>query len=282
MTDQGSLRILQISDPHFGTELPEVGAALRALAAQLAPQLLVLSGDITQRARRDQFEAARAFVAQLAIPQQLVIAGNHDIPLFNLPARVFWPYRGWQRVFGPNLEPMLDTPRLLAIGVRTTRRWRHKHGAVSAAQIKRVMRLLRAGRPEQLKLVITHQPLDVITESDRNNLLRGHAAARAAWVEAGADLFLAGHIHLPHLRALPGVEVDASAPRLNLPMAVQAGTALSHRLRGRAPNSVNVVELHGGVDTVQGIARRFDYVPAQGSFEPSAELPFCRPSAAHG
>lgn len=282
MTRPHSLRLLQMSDPHFGTELPEVAGALRALVAQLAPQVLVLSGDITQRARRDQFDAARKFVDQLAIPQQLVIPGNHDIPLFNVFARALWPYRGWQRVFGATLEPVLDTPRLLAIGVCTTRRWRHKHGELSATQIQRVTRLLQAGRPGQLKLIITHQPLDVVTESDRNNLVRGHAAARAAWVAAGADLFLAGHIHLPHLRALPGLAVDASAPRLNLPMAVQAGTALSHRLRGSAPNSVNVVELFEA-DTagpmardVFGVVRRYEYQVATAAFGATAELGFSR------
>lgn len=278
-----TLCVLQISDPHFGTEVAPVKAALEQLAARLQPQLLILSGDITQRARRAQFAAARAFVDRLGIPHELVIAGNHDIPLFNLPARLLWPYAGWQRVFGRELEPVIELPRLLAIGVRTTRRWRHKHGQVSAAQIARVAARLRAGRPEQLKLVVTHQPLDVITASDRNNLLRGHVVARAAWIEAGADLFLAGHIHLPHLRPLSSPELPASQPRPgHLPMAVQAGTALSHRLRGAMPNSVNVIELYAadpaaaGGTRIDGWVRRFDFHAPSGAFAPAAELAFHR------
>lgn len=282
MSETATLRILQVSDPHFGTDQTVVAEALQHLVQQLAPQVLVLSGDITQRARRDQFAAARAFVDALGIPQQLVIAGNHDLPLFNVVARAFWPYRGWRRAFGHELEPLLETPRLLVIGVCTTRRWRHKHGEVSPSQITRVASRLRAGHSGQLKLVITHQPLDVVTRSDQNNLLRGHAAARAAWIAAGADLFLAGHIHLPHLRALPGTEVDHCGLRQNLPMAVQAGTALSSRLRGRAPNSVNVVELFApdaiGPNTaaVRGVVRRYDYQTDTGGFGVAAELAYVR------
>ena len=70
--------ILQVSDPHFGTERPPVVEALVALTHELAPDLLVLSGDITQRARRAQFETARVFVSRLNVPRVLAIPGNHD------------------------------------------------------------------------------------------------------------------------------------------------------------------------------------------------------------
>ena len=78
--------LLQISDTHFGTERPEAVAALQALTERLRPDLLVLSGDITQRATADQFQAARAFIDRLQVPKVLVIPGNHDIPLYNLAA----------------------------------------------------------------------------------------------------------------------------------------------------------------------------------------------------
>ena len=82
------MRLLQVSDPHFGTEQVPVVAALRRLALDLRPDVLVLSGDVTQRARRSQFDAARRFVDALGVPARIVIAGNHDIPLFNLPLRL--------------------------------------------------------------------------------------------------------------------------------------------------------------------------------------------------
>ena len=224
--------VLQISDTHFGTEQPQVIEALAALAAQQRPGLVVLSGDITQRARPDQFRAAKAFVDRLGAPV-LAIPGNHDIALFDLWARFSRPYARYAASFGDNLEPVHTSQDLLAIGVNTTRAWRHKHGEVYTAQIDRVANLLSAASPQQLRVVVVHQPAAVIQARDRVNLLRGHRAATLAWSAAGADLVMGGHIHLPYTLALHGL-----ARRL---WVVQAGTAVSSRLRPGAPNSVNIL-----------------------------------------
>ena len=98
--------LLQVSDPHFGTERPEVVDALEALARRRRPDLLVLSGDITQRARRAQFAAAARFVERLGIPARLAIPGNHDIPLYDVFTRAFAPYRGFVREFGDDFAPV--------------------------------------------------------------------------------------------------------------------------------------------------------------------------------
>ncbi|MGC4115263.1 MAG: metallophosphoesterase [Myxococcales bacterium] len=108
--DQGRGRlVLQLSDPHFGTEQPVVAEALQRLAAKLVPDLVVLSGDITQRATAAQFEAASRFTAGLNAPV-LVVPGNHDIPLLNLGLRVLAPYARHRRAFGAELEPSFETP----------------------------------------------------------------------------------------------------------------------------------------------------------------------------
>ena len=139
--------LLQISDPHFGTERPRVVDALLALIESMPPDLIFMSGDLTQRARRAQFGAARAFVDKLGETPTLIVPGNHDIPLFNLFARVFHPYANHQRVFGRELEPVYESPELLVIALNTTRPYRHKDGEVSMQQIKRVAeRLERATR----------------------------------------------------------------------------------------------------------------------------------------
>ena len=192
--------LLQISDPHFGTEQPHVVEALVAMAQSVRPDAVVLSGDITQRARRAEFESARRFLDRLSGPPMLVLPGNHDIPLFNLAARIVRPYGNHQRSFGRQLEPEIDTPDFRVIGVNTTRAWRHKDGAVSAAQIARVSRRLRGARHEQLRIVVTHQPLHVPNQRDAHNLLHGREAAARAWAAAGADLVMGGHIHLPFVR----------------------------------------------------------------------------------
>jgi len=83
--------LLQISDPHFGTEDPGAVEALVPLVHEKRPGLVVLSGDITQRARRGQFEAARRFLDRLPAAALVVIPGNHDIPLFNVFGRLLRP-----------------------------------------------------------------------------------------------------------------------------------------------------------------------------------------------
>jgi 3',5'-cyclic AMP phosphodiesterase CpdA len=227
--------ILQISDPHFGTERPAVVQALLRLGAQVRPELVVLSGDITQRARGAQFRAARAFMDQLGIPR-LVLPGNHDIPLFNLWGRLVQPYAGHRAAFGDELEPVFSSTGLVVLAVNTTRAHRHKNGEVSAAQIARVAEHLAQAAPGQLRVVVVHQPIEVPRPQDVPDRLVGHAAAQTAWAAAGADLVMGGHIHLPYVMPLPG---------LARPMwAVQAGTAVSHRVRPGVPNSVNLVRWH--------------------------------------
>jgi 3',5'-cyclic AMP phosphodiesterase CpdA len=224
--------LLQISDTHFGTEQPQVLEALVALAAQQRPDLVVLSGDITQRARPHQFRAARAFADRLGAPV-FAVPGNHDIALFDLWSRLTKPYARYATAFGSDTEPTHASPDWLVIGVNTTRAWRHKNGEVSAAQIDRVARRLSTASPDQLRVVVVHQPLAVTEARDRPNLLRGHTEAQRVWAAAGADLLMGGHIHLPYTLALQGW-----ARRL---WVVQAGTAVSSRTRPGVPNSVNIL-----------------------------------------
>src|SRR5690606_3679902 len=101
--------VLHISDPHFGTERPQVVQALERLAHAQAPALVILSGDVTQRARKVEFKQAGAFMDRLAAPARLVIPGNHDIPLFDLFTRMFRPYARYERIFGADLEPIHDS-----------------------------------------------------------------------------------------------------------------------------------------------------------------------------
>ncbi|MGE5386587.1 MAG: metallophosphoesterase family protein [Betaproteobacteria bacterium] len=228
--------LLHWSDPHFGTERAAVMAALRRLVAVESPEMAVLSGDITQRARPEQFRAARAFVDELALPT-VAIPGNHDIPLFNLLQRLRSPYANYCREFGRELEPEYASPQFLVIAVNTSRHWLHTDGAVSRRQIERVAERLERADAGQLRIVVTHQPISVIREEDEGDRLRGGEAAARWWAAAGADLVLGGHIHLPFVHSLG--ERFAALPR---PVwGVQAGTALSTRVRHEAGNSVNLI-----------------------------------------
>jgi 3',5'-cyclic AMP phosphodiesterase CpdA len=197
----------------------------------------VLSVDLTQRARRSQFRAARRFVDDLAVPLQLAVPGNHDVPLFNPIARLFAPFANYLREFGPHLENVVETPEMLVVGVNMTiPRW-HKDGRVSPEQVERVAVRLAQAPTRVLRIVVVHQPVHVPRRSEQRNLLIGREVAVPRWTGAGADLILGGHIHLPFVRPLRERYADLSRQI----WAVQAGTAVSTRIRADAPNSVNVI-----------------------------------------
>ena len=235
--------LLQISDPHFGTEQPAVVDALLKLAQQQRCDLVIVSGDITQRARAKQFAAARAFIDRIGAPW-LAIPGNHDIPLFNLWARWRHPYANHIAAFGNDLEPVHSSHDLLVIGVNTTRPRRHKHGEVSVLQIDRVAAQLERASAAQLRIVVVHQPVAVTRDEDIPNLLRGRKAALERWSAAGADIVMGGHIHLPYVLKIS----DLARPL----WSVQAGTAVSSRIRPGVPNSVNLLRWTTNTGTNSG------------------------------
>lgn len=260
---------MHLSDTHFGTERPPVVEALVRWVHACAPDLLVLSGDVTQRARAAQFESARAFVERLRVPARVVLPGNHDVPLFDLPRRLLRPYAGFERAFGDPPEACHDDAAWRVVSVKTTRRWRHVHGEVSAAQAERIARRLAGARAGQLRVVVTHQPAHVVRPQDAHTRLRGARGALFRWAAAGADLVLGGHIHLPYVaplhEALPGL------PRRL--WVVQAGTAVSHRVRPEADNSVNLVRWSPPApgEPRACVVERWDFVPARSRFERVAE-----------
>lgn len=274
--------LLHLSDPHFGTERAPVVEALLHCVARQTIDVAVISGDITQRARRHQFDAARAFVERLRAGLNgapvLVLPGNHDIPLYALQRRLLRPFAGFRRVFGPQLEACHEDDSLQLQLVNTVSRWRHTDGVVRADQVERVARRLEAARPGQLRVIVTHQPAAVVRPQDASDLLRGRERALRRWAAAGADLLLGGHIHLPYVQplALPGPD---GAPR---PLwVVQAGTALSHRIRHEAGNSFNLIRHGTGASAC--VVERWDYDEAEHRFACRAQTPLaleCGPAEA--
>ena len=258
--------LLHISDTHFGTEEPPVVAALQSLAREHRPDAVILSGDITQRARGSQFAAARTFCDSLGVDRWLTLPGNHDIPLYNVAARLFSPYGNYKQCFGDELEPELAWSDVLVIGVNTTRPERHKDGEVSGRQIERVVRRLQDAGREQLRIVVTHQPACVMRPEDEKDRLHGGEAAVQAWAAAGADLVLGGHIHLPYVSDLCARAHTAT----QRPMyCVQAGTALSQRVRHGTPNSLNIIRWQPPAAGEQRkvCVERWDYDVADRRFE---------------
>lgn len=255
--------IAHLSDLHFGCEHPEVVTAALERLRELKPDVVVLSGDITQRAKPEEYARARAFLAELPAARHLVIPGNHDLPLTNPLARMVSPLGRFRYTFGSEVTPVLDRPEVLIVTLNTTRPWRHKNGQVSPAQIERVRRCLQEGPAGRLRIVVAHHPAAVIRRQDVPDRLRGASDALGAWRQAGCDLVLGGHIHLPYITPWP----EETPPLAeNSPVwVVQAGTAVSRRVRYEAGNSFNLIRALPPRNTDRWcVVERWDHRPRDG------------------
>ena len=253
------VRIAHLSDPHFGTVVPAVRDALLAELQTHPPDLILLTGDITQRARREQFVEARRFMDELPRVPCLSLPGNHDLPLFDVITRLVKPYDHYRSYISPELQPEYVDERVAVLCVDATSRVRHTDGALSLAQIDRTAeRLARLDLP--FRLVATHQPLAAMLKADVRNVARGAAQALDRWIAAGADLFLGGHIHLPYCIEVQTADLRQSG------VVLQAGTCLSNRLRNGIPNSYNLVTLQRQGSQRRLIIERRDYDAASDRF----------------
>jgi 3',5'-cyclic AMP phosphodiesterase CpdA len=259
MTASLLMRIAHLSDPHFGTVVPAVRDALLGELQTHPPDLILLTGDITQRARRDQFVEARTFLDALPRVPILSLPGNHDLPLFDLFSRIVKPYDHYRRYISPELQPEYVDERVAVLCVDATSPLRHKDGALTVQQIEgTAAELARLDLP--FRLVATHQPLAAVVTTDVRNLAHRAAQALDRWIAAGADLFLGGHIHLPYCIEVRTTDLRQSG------VLLQAGTCLSSRIRNGIPNSYNLVTLQRyGTERRMSIERR-DYDAASGRF----------------
>lgn len=259
MSQAVTLRIAHLSDPHFGTAVDAVREALLRELRLSPPDLVILTGDITQRARRAQFREAAEFLAALPAVPRLCLPGNHDIPLYDVCTRLLSPYRNYRRYIARDLAPVFLDGRVAVLTVDATRRWRHIDGQVDDRQIERVaLRLRRSKQP--FRLVCLHQPLAAVAAEDCHNVVHGADRALDRWIAAGADLFLGGHIHRPYC-----MEVR-TGDRRDTSLLLQAGTCLSSRTREGIPNSYNMITLRreGGERHIR--MERRDHDPRTGGF----------------
>lgn len=252
-------RVVHLSDLHFGRDRPELLEPLIDIVHRLAPDIVAISGDLTQRARGWQFRQARAFIDRLQ-PPCLVVPGNHDVPLDNLPTRLFRPWRRYRRWIG-ELEPSFHDEEISVVGANTADPLTWQRGRVRRRMVRRVCAAFE-GDHERTRILIAHHPFEQDAD-ERKAPMRGAAAALDALSDCGADIVLSGHLHA--WRAEPFAE------RVGRRGAVQvhAGTGLSTRRRGE-DNDFNLLTIRPGRVTVERFAAGDD-VPA---FDAVAEVRF--------
>jgi 3',5'-cyclic AMP phosphodiesterase CpdA len=248
--------LAHISDLHFGRHDPEIAEALLASIDRHRPNLVVVSGDLTQRARNREFSAARAFLERINAPK-LVIPGNHDMPLFNVIARLRRPLARFEQHLGLLLTPAqhYEDDEVSVLGLNTARRLTGKNGRISHEQMAQIRNVF-AARPNGLfKVLATHHPLAIPSGGVSVDLAGRSRSAMAAIAEVGVHLLLSGHYH----RSSSGkLAAELAADRSVL--VVHAGTAISVRRRGGAANAYNLVQL----DFDQLSIAVLEWLPAEG------------------
>lgn len=223
--------IAHISDLHFGCEAPMVREGLLEILEQVQPELVVISGDLTQQARHREFQAASDFLQALPYPC-LSVPGNHDLAESNLPERLLFPWQKWRRYIGSELEPVKQEEDFIALGINTARRasllpdW--SRGSISRLQIARVRRQLQAAPASSLRLLTAHHPFWLPPLFEHRQLVKQRDAALQAF-QHEVDIILSGHVHLAYAQVTRGVIVS------------HAGTTLSNRLLLDHTNSFNVI-----------------------------------------
>lgn len=251
------VRIAHLSDPHFGTISPDVHDGLLATLSTLKTDLVLMTGDITQRARYQQFADARKFAVsiQRALPDSDIIAvpGNHDIPLFNLLGRFLDPYRGFRRVFKFLPEKDFRRGDIVITALNSTSRWRHVQGDLSID--KTHARLKQKEKNAKIRIVAFHHPMDCRQSRDEKNLLKNREPIMNLFEEHQIDLVVGGHIHDPYVR-LSTHRYPMNQRSMILSVA---GTCLSRRIRPGAPNSFNFIEADTGTSTPRLTISRYDF-----------------------
>src|SRR5580765_3653492 len=189
--------IVHLSDIHFGRVNREVIAPLIDAIGKINPDLLAVSGDLTQRARSHQFKEARAFLDLLPQPQ-IVVPGNHDVPLHNLLARFAQPLHRYRRYITADLRPFYHDAEIAVLGVNTARSLTIKGGRINKQQVAWMRDRLCAADTNAIKVVVTHHPFDLPEGHDERALVGRARMAMEHLADCGADLFLAGHLHVSH------------------------------------------------------------------------------------
>ncbi|WP_136635728.1 metallophosphoesterase family protein [Pseudooceanicola onchidii] len=225
-------RLIHLSDLHFGRDRPELMRPLIDAVNGLSPDLVAISGDLTQRAFASQFRAARTFIDHIDAPV-LCVPGNHDLPVHRPVTRFFRPFHNYKKHINEELSPALLTPDVALIGINTMKPWRWQTGWASRSVIRRAARLCRSGPAHRLNVIVAHHPFELPPDSTKRAMINAEWGL-ATLAEAGADIILSGHLHQWRVISPP----DPQSPEI---LQIHCGTGLSTRMRGEPNDFAEIV-----------------------------------------
>lgn len=224
--------IAHISDLHFGREVRNVAEGLLKALEKARPGMIVVTGDLTQRATSSQYRQVRRFLSRLP-PPLLVVPGNHDISVHNPLERLWFPWQKWRRTISFNLEATVTGDGCIAAGVNSVRRMSFSldwsRGRIRPDQADRIRELLAPAPPDLIRIVAVHHPFWLPDSRMKRHLIGGRRYALKAFRDAGADLILGGHIHVPFTRIIHTMIIS------------HAGSAISSRLDPGMANSFSLI-----------------------------------------
>ncbi|MEP7316227.1 MAG: metallophosphoesterase [Sphingomicrobium sp.] len=236
-------RLIHLSDLHFGAHDERLVSAVEERINETRPDLVVISGDFTQRARTEQFEQACAFLTRIkdAGFEVLAVPGNHDVPLYDVLRRFLSPLTRYKRYIDETLCPHHELPGASVLGINTARSLTFKDGRISEDQ----MRFIRATFSRSIdvpRILVTHHPMFALPVNESGAL--GKAVGRQkmaldAIADAGVDLLLAGHNHRASTHSARELATKAGPA-----LVIQAGTATSTRVRDE-DQSFNQIDIDG-------------------------------------
>ncbi len=243
--------LAHISDIHFGRDQPDVTEACIRDVVAAKPDIVINSGDFTQRARRAQYAKAREFMAKFPTPQ-ICVPGNHDIPLYDVIRRFFFPLTRYRKYITADLRPFYKDDHVAILGMNTARSWTWKwngfwkDGRISPEQLLDVKLRFCELPPDVFKIVVTHHPFIPPPKERPHGIVHGAFEALDMMEDCGVDMVLAGHLHMGYSG---DVRTHHEGIKRSI-ISVQAGTAISNRRRGNEPNAYNLITLNPNQVTI--------------------------------
>ena len=248
--------IVHLSDLHFGRVDAQLLEPLRRRVHALAPHVVVGSGDLTQRAKPHEFREAKRYLDTLP-GEKIVVPGNHDVPIYNVFQRFLTPLGKYRRYISRDLEPTYIDDEIAVVGINTARSLVFKGGRINGTQVEALRAKLCTLSESITKIVVSHHPFDLPEHMDGDDIAGRSKKAMQMFSRCGADVLLAGHVHVSH--------AGETTERYNIDgytaLIVQAGTATSTRGRGEN-NSFNAVKVAGREVTVE----RYSWDESAGEF----------------